>query len=147
MMKRTMHVGLSVTNLERSVEFYKMLLGGEVLVQEDFSGKEYEEILSLHGARGRVALVGRNDIHLELFEFSHPTPKTPVDRYPVCNHGITHFCIEVTDLGSEYDRLKSAGVVFHCPPLTFFGTAKATYGRDPDGNAFELLELLNNAGT
>lgn len=55
--------------------------------------------------------------------------------------GITHFCVEVSDIESEYERLKAAGASFHCPPLDFSGEAMATYGRDPDGNVFELLQM------
>jgi hypothetical protein len=31
-------------------------------------------------------------------------------------------------------------MVFHCPPQTM-GNVSATYGRDPDGNIVELLEV------
>jgi hypothetical protein len=30
---------------------------------------------------------------------------------------------------------------WNCPPLKCFGVATVTYGRDPDGNVFELLEM------
>jgi hypothetical protein len=34
------------------------------------------------------------------------------------------------------------GAVFHCPPQDFGGAVKATYGRDPDGNVFELQQII-----
>jgi hypothetical protein len=40
-----------------------------------------------------------------------------------------------------YVRLVVAGVRFHCPVVTFPSGVKATYGRDQDGNVFELLEM------
>ena len=72
-----------------------------------------------------------------------PRPKDP--NYPVSDHGLSHFCIEVADIDGMYERLRTAGVAFHCPPLNFFGRAKATYGRDPDGNVFELHESSGTA--
>jgi catechol 2,3-dioxygenase-like lactoylglutathione lyase family enzyme len=133
------HVGMSVANLGRSIEFYRLLLGAQTVLDTPFSGRQYESILALNDVMGRVALLRASGIELELFEFQQPRPR-PADRErPVCELGITHFCIEVTDIEAEYRRLTAAGVSFHCAPLEF-GKAKATYGRDPDGNVFELVE-------
>jgi hypothetical protein len=41
----------------------------------------------------------------------------------------------------EDERLRAAGVRFHSPVTTFPSGIKATYGRDPDGNVFEMLEI------
>src|SRR5262249_12034842 len=143
MSKLLNHVGVSVANLERSLAFYRDLLGMEVLVRRRFSGPHYETILGLEGVSGEVVFLRAKDdrLQIELFEFHHPPPK-PISRERlVCDHGITHFCIQVEDIEAEYRRLTAAGVTFHCPPLDYRGQVKATYGRDPDGNAFELLEM------
>jgi len=139
------HVGISVVNLEKSLLFYRDLLGMEVVVLEPFQGEKYELILGLPGARGRVALLRRGPTQIELFEFSQPAPVTPEPERLVSKHGISHFCIEVEDISETYWRLKDAGVRFHCAPMEF-GTEKATYGRDPDGNAFELLQTIKRPG-
>jgi catechol 2,3-dioxygenase-like lactoylglutathione lyase family enzyme len=135
------HVGISVANLERSVRFYTELLDMHVVVQGEFSGKQYEAILRLPGVSGKVALLKAGNMQVELFEFSNPRPRLNDPDRPVCDLGISHFCIEVTDIQGVYERLKAGGVSFHCPPLEFFGTTKATYGRDPDGNVFELVQM------
>jgi hypothetical protein len=49
--------------------------------------------------------------------------------------------LQVTDIEAEYERLKAAGMVFHCPPQSVGSELVATYGRDPDGNVVELLEV------
>jgi catechol 2,3-dioxygenase-like lactoylglutathione lyase family enzyme len=147
MIKGFNHVGFSVRDLNRSIHFYRNLLGMEVVVKESFSGDQYSRILALERAEGTVAFLRSANIQLELFEFFNPSPK-PVDPdRPVCDHGLTHFCIEVADIEFEYQRLKSAGVLFHCSPLLFFGNVKATYGRDPDGNVFEMIELGVDVGS
>ena len=58
----------------------------------------------------------------------------------MCDHGITHFCVRVIGIDDMFARLSAAGASFHCPPLKFEGVGTATYGRDPDGNVFELFE-------
>jgi len=137
------HVGISVSSLDRAIGFYGNLLGMEVVVRKDFEGEQYSTILGLKNARGEVALLRHGDFQVELFAFEHPSPQPGDRNRPVCDHGITHLCVQVTDIEGEYARLKAAGVVFHCPPQYFFGTAIATYGRDPDGNVFEMLEMLS----
>jgi catechol 2,3-dioxygenase-like lactoylglutathione lyase family enzyme len=134
------HVGISVANLDRSIEFYRKCFGMELVAQAKFEGAYYEEVLGLKGARGKVAVLKAGDMRIELFEFSQPAAKSLDPHRPVCDHGISHFCVEVTDIEGEYERLKRAGVSFHCAPVDFDGSAKATYARDPDGNAFELRE-------
>lgn len=144
------HVGISVTSMERAIGFYRDVLGMDVLFRGRF-GKEWHEpneyeqrraILGLKEAEGEVALLRLGGMQIELFEFTSPRPK-PVDpNRPVCDHGITHICLAVTDTQAVYARLKAAGVAFHCEPQFFPGQALVTYGRDPDGNVFELLEWI-----
>lgn len=133
------HVGISVVSLERSIAFYRDLLGMEVVVETTFEGTQYSEILGLQAAAGKVALLKSGSTQLELFEFLSPKPAPMQANRPVCDHGITHFCVDVADIDDVYEQLSNAGVVFHCPPLAF-SKDKATYARDPDGNVFELVE-------
>jgi len=81
---------------------------------------------------------------IEIFQYSSPTPKSAETMRPVCDHGITHICLDVVGIDAEYERLKSAGMTFHCPPQGM-GGLRATYGRDPDGNVVELLEVIDAA--
>lgn len=142
MIEGIVHVGISVSSLERSVAFYRDLFGMDVVLNKAFAGEVHENIIGLKGAHGKVAILQRGSLQLELFEFEYPQPKPSDPNRPACDHGITHFCVRVTDIESEYARLKAAGVEFHCPPQYYQGKAIATYGRDPDGNIFELLELI-----
>jgi catechol 2,3-dioxygenase-like lactoylglutathione lyase family enzyme len=136
------HVGISVRDLARSIKFYSDVLEMQVVEGPiSFGGSLYEQILALKGVRGEAVLLKRQGLQLELFEFTHPKPNFKDARYPVSDHGLSHFCIEISDIDSVYRRMLDAGVVFHCPPMNFFGEALATYARDPDGNVFELLEL------
>jgi catechol 2,3-dioxygenase-like lactoylglutathione lyase family enzyme len=134
------HVGISVANLERSMVFYRDLLGMKVVEEVTFKGEKYEAILGLKGARGRIAILKSGTLAVELFEFVEPVPKASDSARPVCDHGITHLAIEVDDIAALYARLKAAGVGFHCPPLHFPECATATYARDPDGNVVEMLQ-------
>ena len=146
MIKGMHHVGISVTKLESALAFYTELLGMEVAAAPfPINGEVLEQVMALPDLQGRMAVVGKGTLLIELFEFAHPSPVVQDANYPVSNHGITHFGIEVADVEAAYQRLSAAGVRFHSPVMSFQRGVKATYGRDPDGNVFELLEMPKNA--
>lgn len=138
------HTSISTGDLDRMLGFYRDLVGMEVLFEVDFSGADIEAITALPGARGRVAMLRTANAHVELFEYARPVPAAGDPNRPVCNHGLTHICFDVTDLPAEYERLKANGVPFHCEPRFLGnGTVLTTYARDPDGNVVEFQEILN----
>jgi catechol 2,3-dioxygenase-like lactoylglutathione lyase family enzyme len=134
------HVGISVTDIERSITFYRDMLGLEQLCEVfPFGGARYETIMDIPGATGRMCMIGNGDLNLELFEFAGSKAKDP--EYPVSDRGYSHFGVEVDDIAATYEKLRGAGVRLHSPVLTFNqGSMKAAYCRDPDGNVFEILE-------
>jgi catechol 2,3-dioxygenase-like lactoylglutathione lyase family enzyme len=134
------HVGISVSDIERSIAFYRDMFGLEPLMDiMPFGGRDYEAIMDIPGVTGRICMIGKGDTNLELFEFDGGKRKDP--EYPVSDHGISHFGIFVDDIAATYKKLEEAGVRIHTPVITFMGGGmKATYCRDPDGNVFEILE-------
>ena len=136
------HTSISTGNMDRLLDFYCNLLGVELLFETTFDGPEIEDITALPGAKGRVAMLKAANIHIELFEYANPKPAPHVPNRPVSNQGLTHLGFDVTDLPTEYDRLKAAGVEFHCPPVQLTRSVRTTYARDPDGNVVELQEVL-----
>ncbi len=138
------HTAISTPDLERAVTFYRDLLGFEQVFTSAWGrGTETaDKITGLKNSAARVVMLKAGNACIELFEYSNPEPKTGSLSRPVCDHGITHLCLEVRDIEAEYHRLKAAGMVFHCPPQKMGGVS-ATYGRDPDGNVVELLEVNN----
>ena len=137
------HTAISTGDLERSLRFYRDLLGfAEVFSSAWEVGAEVaDRIVGLHNSSARLVMLKLGNACLELFQYANPRPKPGEPMRPVCDHGITHICLEVTDIEAEYGRLKAAGMSFHCPPQEVGGGTWATYGRDPDGNVVELLEL------
>lgn len=133
------HLGISTSDLDRSLSFYGELMGIEILGKGPFEGEAYTKITALEHARGRMAMLRVGDTYIEIFEYERSKGEKRKSNRPVDELGFNHLCFEVDDVQKEYQRLKQAGVDFHSPPQVF-GTAKAVYGRDPDGNVFELVE-------
>ena len=143
MIRGVHHTAISTGNLDRSLAFYRDLLGFETVLEFDWpKGSEFaDRITGLEDSAARAAMLKAGNMLIEIFEYSSPAPRKGDAERPVCDHGITHICIDVVDIEKEYERLKAAGMTFHCPPQDL-GIAKATYGRDPDGNVVELQEVL-----
>jgi len=57
--------------------------------------------------------------------------------------GLRHIAFDVTDIDSEYERLKAAGVEFLSEPQSLDGVGlRSVYMRDPDGNIVEMQEVF-----
>jgi catechol 2,3-dioxygenase-like lactoylglutathione lyase family enzyme len=143
MLKAVHHTAISTSDLDRLIHFYCDLLGFEI--EREFNWEKGTEIADkitgLKDSASKAAMLKLGDFRLELFQYSSPTPKLGDINRPVCDHGLTHLAFTVDDLDSLYEKLVSSGMVFHCPPQDAI-TAKVTYGRDPDGNVVELMEIM-----
>ena len=136
------HVGISVTDLDRSIAFYREMFGMEPLGDPfPFSGPQVSEIMDIPEVEGRMCMIAGGNLWLELFEFSQPVGKAKDPVYPVSDRGISHFGLTVDDVQATYDKLQAAGVPIHGRLQTFNGgSMRAAYCRDPDGNVFEIMQ-------
>ena len=141
MIKGIHHTAISTGDFERALAFYRDLLGFEMVSELNWpAGVELADtITGLEGSAARSVMLRASNTSIELFEFSSPAPKPGDPKRPVCDHGITHIGLEVDDIDVEYERLKAAGMSFHCPPQDL-GVSRVTYGRDPD--VLELWQSL-----
>ncbi len=144
MIRGVHHVAISTPNLERLLAFYRDQLGFEQVQRVSWpeGSTAIDEVLSLRNSSAEQAMLKTSNLCLELFEFSNPEPQPMDPDRPVNNHGHTHICMDVTDIHEVYKALLEAGVRFHHPPQDF-GGVRATYARDPDGNVFELQEIVD----
>ncbi|WP_269621343.1 VOC family protein [Zhongshania sp. BJYM1] len=138
------HIAISTPNLERILGFYRDLMGFKQVSDAKWQlGTELiNSVLDLPDCAARQVMLRGKNLCIEIFEFSEPTVTDKHIRRSVSKPGLTHMCFDVTEIDKEYARLKAAGIEFHAPPQDF-GAVKATYGRDPDGNVFELQEIVD----
>ncbi len=144
MIRGAHHVAISTPDMDRLLGFYRDLIGFREVMHAEWpvGTGQVDQVLGLKDSSARQVMLQLGNICIEMFEFKSPDPEPKNPEYPVCNHGHTHICFDVVDIDVEYERLVKAGIRFHAPPQDF-GAIKATYGRDPDGNVFELQELLD----
>lgn len=139
------HTGFTVSDLGRSLAFYRDQLGFEVVFEQEKRGGYLATIVGYPDAHVRMAhlrLPG-SDHRLELFEYVSPE-MTRDDTEPR-RIGPTHVCIVVDDLARMYERLRGREDVafFSAPVEVDTGVnrgSSALYLRDPDGIILELYQ-------
>jgi len=138
------HTCYTVSDLDRSVSFYRDVLGCEVLATQEKQGGYLAAIVGYPDAHVRMAHLCAPGGHvIELFQYLAPAG-TRADVAPP-NVGASHLCFLVEDLPALYERLRESGVEsFVSPPVevdTGINTGGyALYLRDPDGIAVELFQ-------
>ena len=139
---RVTHVGICVTSLERSLEFYRDRLGFTYLSDLHLAGEPSATLLSLPDVDFRAAYLERDGQRIELLEYQ--SPKSPAgDRPRAMNElGFTHLSIRVSGLAELVDELRSSGVTIVESTridIPAFGAA-AVMIEDPDGLKIELVQ-------
>jgi lactoylglutathione lyase len=144
------HVGVCVSNLEKSLAFYCDTLGLKKIVEfEVAEEKVTKNILGLPGARLKIAMVQHGEAPdatvIELIQFLSLSGKGFPEDFQYNNVGITHIAFKVTEIDKIYNDLVNKGVRFNSPVQSVetkeLGTIKAAYFRDPDGISLEIIEL------
>ncbi len=133
------HVAIGVPDFQKGLEFYRDVLGFEVLSEGQINDNEpADRAVGLSNIRAEVAMLKAPNAYIELWQYSHPTPED--QRQRPCDYGYPHFALQVTGMQEEYDRLRAAGMEFVGEPVDL-GTSSAIYGMDPFGNIIEIYEI------
>jgi len=116
------HASLVVSDTETSVKFYSGVLGLEQIERPDL------------GFPGAWFKLGEQQIHLLELTNVDPTTGRP-------EHGgrDRHVALSTSDLDSVRVALEAAGITY----TRSKSGRRALFCRDPDGNAIEILELVN----
>jgi catechol 2,3-dioxygenase-like lactoylglutathione lyase family enzyme len=137
------HVGITVSDLERSVAWYSTLLGLVGDMSVGGSGESLERIVQVPGASTTGMLLKAGNTRLELIQY-HSPPGLPFSARN-CDVGASHVCFEVSDIHEAYEELIAEGVVFSTPPQYIdsgdLEGYTVVYFRDPDGLQLELIQL------
>lgn len=140
------HGGITVSDLDRSLEFYCGLLGLELLWRRLYEEPAILEIVGVSEASGlEIAMlrIPGCDVDIELIEYQG-CDNTSASTEP-CNYGSGHFCVFVRHIEALHAELVSKGVRFRSdgPVEMTDGPnkgGKSLYSLDPDGYIFEFHE-------
>ncbi len=142
MMKGLFHASITVSNLERSVAFYRDILGLELLYTRESSGEGLSKGVGVENAHLKIAILRVRDDFLELIEYV--TPKCVPKALRPCDIGSMHVAFQVEDIEGMARKLNNHGYHFNAPPRHITeGPMKGwvwAYFKDPDGAQLELVE-------
>tara|TARA_B110001454_G_scaffold212657_1_gene229709 strand:+ start:300 stop:737 length:438 start_codon:yes stop_codon:yes gene_type:complete len=145
MIKEVRHIGIVVSNMKKSLEFYHELLGLKIIRDMNEKGDYLNNMLSLKDVEVRTVKLSANDqiTLVELLEFQSHNDDQIRNFYTI---GTSHLAFTVDNLQKTYEYLLKNNVKFTSPPqLPPDGYAKVTFCEDPDGTPIELVEVINSS--
>ena len=146
-------VGMTVSDMDRSIDFYSKVLSFEKVSDVEVTGEEYERLQGVFGVRMRVVRMRLRDEFIELTEYLAPKGKPiPVDSRSN-DRWFQHIAIITSDLEKAYAWLRQNKVEHASTGPQRLpdwnknaGGIKAFYFRDPDKHALEILQFPDDKG-
>jgi len=135
------HVCVGVSDIEASVEFYRGVLGMDVVFDVELEGDGLEAVTGRSGEKGRMVggLMGGTMVELLALGAVPRAPEGP-------HIGYTNISLRVEDVDAAYEQLRGLGTV-HCDRPVDIGGVRMMFLFDPDRTPIELVELPGGAKT
>jgi len=152
--QRVAAVGMTVSDVDRSVEFYSKVLSFEKVSDIEVAGEDYERLQGVFGLRMRVVSMKLGNELIELTEYLAPRGRP----FPIDSRGndrwFQHIAIITSDMEKAYawlreNRVEHASTGPQRLPDWNKNAAgiKAFYFRDPDKHYLEILEFPDGKGS
>jgi catechol 2,3-dioxygenase-like lactoylglutathione lyase family enzyme len=146
-------VGMTVSDMDRSIDFYSNVLSFEKLSDVEVAGGDYEHLEGVFGLRMRVVRMRLGGETIELTEYLAPNGRP----FPIDSHGndrwFQHIAIIVSDMDRAYQWLRqhkvrhaSTGPQLLPEYIKPAAGIRAFYFRDPDGHFLEILAFPADKG-
>lgn len=137
------HVGITVRDLDRSIDFYTNNFGFKLLGKARFDEDFFAAAPTLYNLQNTVCpiaiLSAPDGMQIELFEFQ---PQLEPEKIPWNRVGITHIAFATDNVPEMYEQLKARNIEFCMEPMVRPDGGHWVFLRDPDGNMIELMEPI-----
>ena len=146
-------IGMTVSDMERAVAFYTGVLPFSIVSDRELSGRPYELLTGIFGARSRVVRLRLGSEEIELTEFLAPRGRPIPSDVRANDRVFQHIAIVVSNIDQAYAQLK-AHAVEHAStgPQRLpdwnpnAGGISAFYFRDPDRHFLEIISFPPGKG-
>ena len=146
-------VGLTVSDMDRALTFYTRVLPFVKVSDQEFSGRPYELLSGVFGARSRVVKLRLGSEQIELTEFLAPKGRPVPDDIRPHDRLFQHIAIVVSDMTKAYGVLRERGVEHASTGPQRLpdwnpnaGGISAFYFRDPDRHFLEIISFPPGKG-
>lgn len=151
MLQEIAHVGITVSDMERSISFYRDVLGLRLIGTATMKGKETDRLFNRNNCVVNLAYLNGSQQLLappvELIQFVGEGCE--IETSSLHKTSISEICFKVDDIDAAYETLKSKNVEFLSEPQAFdfsmdgLGKSKAVYFKGPDGIILELMQYID----
>lgn len=146
-------IGMTVSDMDRSIDFYSSVLSFEKVSDVEVAGEDYEHLKGIFGVRMRVVRMRLGDESIELTEYLAPKGRpVPVDSRSN-DRWFQHIAIITSDMEKAYAWLRQNKVEHASTGPQRLpdwnknaGGIKAFYFKDPDKHALEILQFPADKG-
>jgi len=136
---RFCHLVVGVTDMDRALQFYRGLLGMDVVFDQLISGEPFDAALhSSRGQQGRVVGGVIGGLMVELLSLGRTDREGSSPRRGIV--GIQNVSLSVAALDDTYRRVVEAGYQPDQAPFEI-GGVRMFFVKDPDGTPVEFIEL------
>lgn len=146
-------VGMTVSDMDRALEFYGKVLAFEEVSDTEIAGREYELLQGVFGLRMRVVRMRLGEESIELTEYLTPKGRPIPGDSRSHDRWFQHIAIIVSDMDRAYQRLRQHKVQHassgpqRLPEWNEKAAGiRAFYFRDPDGHHLEILQFPPGKG-
>jgi catechol 2,3-dioxygenase-like lactoylglutathione lyase family enzyme len=142
MLQALSHVGICVSDIDRSIRFYRDALGFSYVSDLEVAGEPSDTLLRLKDVALKAVYLERDGFRVELLYYASPARK-PAPRARAMNDlGFTHLSFRVSDFEATLAALRAAGATVLEETIVRVpgGDPLAAFFTDPDG---VLIELVN----
>jgi catechol 2,3-dioxygenase-like lactoylglutathione lyase family enzyme len=146
-------IAITVSDMERAVDFYSRVLAFEKVSDVEVTGERYEHLEGVFGLRMRVVRMKLGDESIELVEYLTPRGRLAPTDSRSNDLWFQHIAIIVSDMDTAYLWLHQHNVehVSSAPQLlptwnTSAGGISAFYFKDPDRHPIEVLHFPKGKG-
>jgi glyoxylase I family protein len=139
------HTGITVSDIERSLAFWRDGLGFELSHRAHQKGQLAEQITGVAGAEILIAVLKAPGHKIELLEYRAPADRRQQNHSRPCDLGAAHIALTVDNLDEILERIAASGWEAAGKPQTLTAGPNAgkrvIYVRDPDGTTIEFMQL------
>ena len=146
-------IGLTVSDMDGALAFYTGVLPFTKVSDAEVSGRPYELLTGIFGARSRVVRLRLGTEEIELTEFLAPTGRAMPPDVRANDRIFQHIAIVVSDVAKAYAQLRQRGVEHASTGPQRLpdwnrnaGGISAFYFRDPDRHFLELISFPSGKG-